>query len=70
MTTSGQLIKRLDSLSEKTVCEMYGKLISRAMDTNPLKSWEWKMNPTREDLAEVIRVLPPSDCKQLEDEYF
>lgn len=70
MTTSRDLIKRLDTLDDRTVAELYGKLLQRAMANNPLKEWTLTLNPTKEDLKAVLEVLPPSDCQDIEDLYF
>ena len=64
------IISKLSRLSEKEICEMYARLFLRAMETNPLKEWRMTLNPTRDDLAEVLQVLPPSDMEQLEATYF
>lgn len=64
------IIAKLGQLDEKQLCEMYARLLPRAMETNPLKEWRMTMNPTKSDLAEVLQVLPPSDMEQLEDIYF
>ena len=61
------VIARLHTLDDKTVCEMYARLLPRAMDMNPLKSWTLRMNPTREDLKEILTVLPPKDMSDIEE---
>jgi len=70
MVTPRDIILRLDKLDQRHVCEMYALLIPRAMEMNPLKEWTIKANPTVEDLTELVRVLPPADCQNLEDLYF
>ena len=49
---------------------MYARLLPRAMETNPMKEWRISMNPSLDDLKEVLQVLPPKDMKDLEDIYF
>lgn len=70
MTTAAQLMNRVKDLDDRTVCEMYSRLWQRAVDNNPLKEWQLKMNPTKDDLREVLSVLPPKDCRDIEDQYF
>lgn len=64
------VIAQLHKLGEREVCEMYSRLFQRAMETNPLRSWQLKMNPTVDDLKEILEVLPPSDMSQIQDIYF
>lgn len=64
------IIDKLHKLDEKSLCEMYARLLPRAMETNPLKEWTMKLNPTVQDLKEVVGVLPPSDMAQIDDIYF
>jgi len=61
---------KVHSLGEKERCEMYARLLPRAMETNPLREWHMKLNPTVEDLQEVLMVLPPSDMNDITDIWF
>lgn len=70
MITGRQLSSRVDQLDDATVAELYSMLWQRAIENNPLKEWTLKLNPTREDLKEVLSVLPPRDCQDLSDLYF
>jgi hypothetical protein len=64
------VISKLGKLDEKTICEMYSRLLQRAMDTNPLIEWRITVNPTREDLSKVLSVLPPSDMEEIDSIWF
>ena len=52
------------------MCEMYARLLPRAMETNPLIEWQMKLNPTADDLKQVLGVLPPKDMADIDDIYF
>lgn len=64
------VVARLKNLDERTLCEMYARLLPRAMANNPMKEWRITTNPTRDDVAEVVGVLPPSDMSDIEDIWF
>lgn len=70
MTTGRQLADRVKDLDESRVTELYALLWNKAIQNNPLKEWTMKLNPTREDLQQLLRVLPPNDCQDVEDLYF
>jgi len=64
------VIAKLSRLDDRSVCEMYARLLPRAMETNPLKEWTIRLNPGREDLAEILGVLPPSDMADIMSHWF
>ena len=64
------IIAKLSRLDEKTMCEMYARLLPRAMETNPLIEWTTRLNPSIDDLKAVLTVLPPSDMADIDDIYF
>ena len=70
MITPKEVIAKVHRLDERTVCELYAKLLPRAMETNPLKTWTMKMNPTASDLKELLQVLPQKDMDDIDDIYF
>ena len=65
-----EIIERLPELSDQQIAEMYSLLWQRAVDTNPLREWIFRVNPTREDLTEILKVLPPRDMSDLDLMYF
>lgn len=70
MTRPKDIIAKVHRLDEKSLCEMYARLLPRAMETNPLREWTMKLNPTAEDLKDVLGVLPPSDMEQIDEIWF
>lgn len=64
------VIAKLGRLDERSLCEMYARLLPRAMETNPMIEWQMKMNPTRDDVAKVLGVLPPADMEDIEEIWF
>ena len=61
---------KVHTLSEKERYEMYARLLPRAMETNPLREWRMSMNPTVEDLKDVLMTLSPSDMNEITDTWF
>ena len=70
MTRPKDIIAKIHRLDEKQMCEMYARLLPRAMETNPLIEWQMKLNPTADDLKQVLGVLPPKDMADIDDIYF
>lgn len=69
MLTFKDVIPLLSRLSERKLYELYSTLLPRAMDTNPMREWTIKVNPTVEDVAELVKMLPPDDCEDIYDLY-
>lgn len=70
MIRSTDLVKKLDRLDDRAVHQLYSHMWDRAMEMNPLRSWTLKSNPTREDLKEVLMVLPPEDAEEIDLLFF
>lgn len=69
MITFKDIIPRLKDLPQNKLYELYSTLLPRAMETNPMREWTIKMNPTPEDVAELVKMLPPDDCEDIHDLY-
>lgn len=64
------LIQKIPQLGAQDLSRLYSELLPRAMEMNPLKEWTLKMNPTPEDLAEILVVIPPRELAEIEHRYF
>lgn len=69
MITFKDVIPNLAKLPLKELFELYATLLPRAMETNPMREWTIKSIPTVEDVAELVKTLPPDDCEDIHDLY-
>ena len=69
MTTWKDLLPLLPKLSPEKVRELYGVLLPRAMGINPMRPWDMKLNPTWQDLVELVKIVPPDDAEDIFDLY-
>lgn len=69
MITFKDIIPRLQNLDERKLFELYAYLLPRAMETNPMREWQIKTRPTSDDVAELVKTLPPDDCEDIHDLY-
>lgn len=64
-----EVIPKLARLNERQLAELYGILLPRAMEMNPMRDWVMTMNPTKEQVAELLQMMPPDTVTDINDLY-